>query len=202
MMVMPAARYGTMTAFNREGDDPFEQLFMAHYATVVAIASRVLADRHEAEDVAQEVFVSFHRKHTLDRQTPNGAPLDGVALDTPSAAAWLHAAAVHTALNVVRGRRRRARREEAEARDYDRLHAGSDTALDPQRAAEENEQRREIRAALRRLPAKSAAVLVLRYSGLSYAEVADALGVGVGQVGTLLRRAEAALRKETTRATP
>jgi len=59
-----------------------------------------------------------------------------------------------------------------------------------------------VRAALGRLPAKSAAVLALRYSGLSYAETAAALGVNVGQVGTLLRRAEAALRKEMTHATP
>ena len=48
---------------------------------------------------------------------------------------------------------------------------------------------------------KPAAVLVLRASGLSYAEVAQALGVGIGQVGTLLRRAEAALRKEVTSGT-
>jgi RNA polymerase sigma-70 factor (ECF subfamily) len=46
---------------------------------------------------------------------------------------------------------------------------------------------------------KAAAVLVLRAGGLSYAEVAQSLGVGIGQVGTLLRRAEVALRKEVTR---
>jgi len=39
-------------------------------------------------------------------------------------------------------------------------------------------------------------VLTLRYGGLSYAEVAAALGVGINQVGTLLKRAEDALRKE------
>ena len=39
-------------------------------------------------------------------------------------------------------------------------------------------------------------MLVLRHSGLSYAEVAEAMGVKVGQVGTMLRRAEASLRKE------
>jgi RNA polymerase sigma-70 factor (ECF subfamily) len=43
---------------------------------------------------------------------------------------------------------------------------------------------------------------MLRYSGLSYAEVATALGMKVGNVGTLLRRAENALRKEVNRATP
>jgi len=61
---------------------------------------------------------------------------------------------------------------------------------------------REVRQALRKLPQRTAALLMLRYSGLSYAEVATALGVKVGNVGTLLRRAEEALRKEVNRATP
>ena len=42
---------------------------------------------------------------------------------------------------------------------------------------------------------------VLRAGGLSYAEVAQALGVGISQIGTLLRRAEETLRKEVTRGT-
>jgi DNA-directed RNA polymerase specialized sigma24 family protein len=58
-----------------------------------------------------------------------------------------------------------------------------------------------VRVALARLPRHAASVLVLRHSGLSYAEVAEAMGVKVGQVGTMLRRAEAALRKELNRAT-
>jgi RNA polymerase sigma factor (sigma-70 family) len=165
--------------------DPFERLFLAEYRRVVAIANRVLADAHEAEDVAQEVFTSFHRRHDPD---------------APYAAAWLHAAAAHTALNVVRGRQRRARREAAEAGANVRLRGDAERGLDPQCALEDRERRREVQAALSRLPARSAAVLALRYSGLSYAEVATALGVGAGQVGTMLRRAEAALRKEITNA--
>src|SRR2546429_2948017 len=43
--------------------DPFERLLLAEYTRVVAIANRVLADRHEAEDVAPEAFPSFHRPH-------------------------------------------------------------------------------------------------------------------------------------------
>lgn len=175
------------TGMETQAADPFERLFTAEYATVVAIANRVVADIHEAEDVAQDVFVSFHRQHPPDASY---------------APAWLHAAAVHTALNVVRGRRRRARREEEQATADERLRGGSGGgALDPQHALEQGEQYQEVREALARLPAKYASVLVLRYSGLSYAEVAAALGVGgSGQVGTLLRRAEAALRKEMARA--
>lgn len=154
--------------------DQFDALFLREYARVVAVATRVLADRAEAEDVAQEVFMNFHRRH------PGGASF---------AAGWLHSAAVHTSLNRIRGRRRRVLREARH--ELDRTQPPP-----PQEVVEIAEQRRLVRAALGRLSRKQASVLALRYSGLSYSEVAEALGVGVGQVGTLLRRAETALRKE------
>lgn len=149
--------------------DPFETLFRAEYGRVVGVANRVLADAAEAEDVAQEVFWDLRRRH------PQGMP---------NAARWLHAAAVHTALNRIRTRQRRERRER---------FAEEAAPQDPESLYLINEERRAVRAALGRLPERKAAVLALRYSGLSYAEVAAALGVGTGQVGTLLRRAEAAL---------
>ena len=170
-----------VTAEERQAVGDFERLFAVEYARVVAIAYRVLGDASAAEDVAQEVFCSFYQRH---------------APDAPYAVPWLHRAAAHTALNIVRGARRRREREQREAVDRQRVQVSNETSLDPQRHLEAEEERREIRAALGRLSGKSASVLVLRYSGLSYAEVAAALGVGTGQVGTLLRRAEAALRKE------
>jgi RNA polymerase sigma factor (sigma-70 family) len=161
-------------------EESFEALFTSEYARVAGIANRVLADPDEAQDVAQEVFIDFHRLHSATAHY---------------AAAWLYRAAAHTALNRLRGRKRRERRELAQATEE-----GAST-VDPQRMLEINEDRRRVRQALARLAPRPAAVLVLRASGLSYAEVAKALGVGIGQVGTLLRRAEAALRKEVTRGT-
>jgi RNA polymerase sigma factor (sigma-70 family) len=178
----PAAARTPLDAIRQPVTDPFERLFLEEYPKVVAIAYRVLADRTAAEDVAQEVFLKFHRR---------------LSPDSERAAGWLHAAAVHSALNVIRGERRRAARETAHA-----LDPALAPAPDPERLVEEAAVRREVRQALRKLPQRTAALLMLRYSGLSYAEVATALGMKVGNLGTLLRRAEEALRKEVNRATP
>ncbi|MBC5825141.1 MAG: sigma-70 family RNA polymerase sigma factor [Candidatus Eremiobacteraeota bacterium] len=164
------------------GDD-FERLFLAEYRKVVGIAQRILGDRQRSEDVAQDVFAALHRRHAAGR---------------PSSA-WLYAAAAHTALNAARATRRRQRREASDARATSPLRTGSGLAADPHSVVEQKERRDAVRAALARLPPKAAAVLALRYGGLRYAEVAGALGVAVGQVGTLLARAEAAFRKEMGR---
>lgn len=161
-------------------DAAFEALFTAEYSRVVAIANRVLADSGEAEDVAQEAFIDFHRLHSAK---------------AAYAPAWLHRAAAHTALNRLRGDRRRQRREFAQAAEE------GDRTVDPQKQAELNEDRRRLREALARMAPKPASALVMRATGLSYAEVAQALGVGIGQIGTLLRRAEESLRKEVGRGT-
>jgi RNA polymerase sigma-70 factor (ECF subfamily) len=154
----------------------FERLFRAEYARVVGIAQRVLGDHDEAEDVAQEVFLSFYRAHSAEAEY---------------APAWLRAAAAHSALNAARARGRRERREAAEA-----IATGAQAEDDPTASVTGSETRDEVRAVLARLPERSAALLVLRYSGLSYAEIAKALDVRASSVGTLLRRAEESFRRE------
>ncbi|HEY7623796.1 MAG TPA: sigma-70 family RNA polymerase sigma factor [Candidatus Limnocylindria bacterium] len=156
----------------------FERLFRAEYARVVGIAQRVLGDQTEAEDVAQEVFLSFYRAHPAE---------------APYAASWLHAAAAHAALNALRTRGRRTRREAADALPPDAV--ASD---DPAAQVAAAETRDEVRAVLARIPERSAALLALRYAGLSYSEIATALDVRASSVGTLLRRAEDAFRRELT----
>lgn len=153
-----------------------EQVFRATYPRVVAVAARVLGSRNEAEDVAQEVYLAFGRS-----SVPAG-----------QAVGWLSVAAAHTALNHIRSGRRRAVREEA---------AGDGDAVSPDvaDAVVTLDERRRVRAALARLPRRQAVALVLRHSGLSYAEVAAALDLSPGSVGTTVRRAESALRKELNR---
>jgi len=155
-------------------------VFRRDYLLVVGVAARVLGSRHEAEDVAQDVFISFGRS-----SVPSG-----------EARGWLSVAAAHTALNLLRSGRRRASREETVA-----AGASSDVA-DVAEAVVTIEERNGVRAALARLPRTQAVALVLRHSGLSYADVAAALDLSPTSVGTTVRRAEAALRKELTRHAP
>ncbi len=155
-----------------------EQIFRTAYPRVVAVAARVLGSRDEAEDVAQEVFLAFGRS-----TVPAGEALG-----------WLSVAAAHTALNHLRSGRRRAAREEAVG--------GDGVCPDVADAVVTLDERRRVRAALARLPRKQAVALVLRHSGLSYAEVATALDLSPGSVGTIVRRAESALRKELNRRAP
>lgn len=154
-----------------------DEIFRRDYQQVVGVAARVLGSRDQAEDVAQEVFLSFGRS----------------AVPAGEARGWLSVAAAHTALNLLRSGRRRASREETAA-------AADDAVVsDVAEAVVTLEERSRVRAALARLPRTQSVALVLRHSGLTYADVAAALGLSPGSVGTTVRRAESALRKELTR---
>lgn len=149
-----------------------EEVFRREYGAVVRVARRVLGSGREAEDVAQEVFIAFSR----------------AAVPPERVRGWLLAAAAHTALNAVRSDSRRARRESAAAVP-ERLPDAADEVL-------ARDDRARVRAALGRLPQSQGLVLVLRHSGMTYQEVAAVLAMPVSSVGTTLRRAEAAVRKE------
>jgi RNA polymerase sigma-70 factor (ECF subfamily) len=154
-----------------------DEVFRRHYQRIVAVAARVLGSRDQAEDVAQEVFLAFSRS-----SVPAG-----------EAGGWLSVAAAHTALNLLRsGRRRTSREETAAAAEPGVVSDVADTVVTL-------EERSRVRAALAELPRQQAMALVLRHSGLSYADVAAALDLSPSSVGTTVRRAESALRKELNR---
>ncbi|CAA9242893.1 MAG: FIG00684176: hypothetical protein [uncultured Acidimicrobiales bacterium] len=154
-----------------------DAVFRRDYQLVVGVAARVLGTRDQAEDVAQDVFLSFGRS-----SVPAG-----------EARGWLCVAAAHTALNLIRSGRRRISREEASAADDDAV------VSDVAETVVTLEERSRVRSALAELPRKQAVALVLRHSGLSYSEVAAALDISPTSVGTTVRRAESALRRELIR---
>lgn len=156
----------------RSGDtSAFEDLFLRHYATVYRVVYGVVGNAQEAEDLAQEIFT------VLYRQPPR---LDGA----DALGAWLYRVAVNRAFNALRAEQRKQRESWWVAPpEYQR---------DPQDEYLRREERERVRTALARLPERTAKLLLLRHAGLAYAEIAAALHVAPGSVGTLLVRAERA----------
>lgn len=155
----------------RDGDEAaFEELFLRHYGQVFRVLFNLVGSREEAEDLAQETFIALHNQPPPHVQT--------------SMAAWLCRVALNRGYNALRGERRAQQRLER----MDPLPL----PLDPQAALLRAEEQGRVRAALAQLPERQRTMLLLRHSGMSYAEIAGVLDVAPGSVGTLLARAERA----------
>jgi RNA polymerase sigma-70 factor (ECF subfamily) len=156
----------------------FEALFQQHYQRVYSLLYRLVGD--EADDLAQEVFLRLYYR-------PPAKPDSDLA-------AWLFRVATNLGYNALRSRRRlETHRDALGSESVGSAWQGD--APSPEAWAEQREIEAHVRAALARLGRHEATVLTLRYSGLSYREVAQVLGVSPGSVGTLLARAERAFEK-------
>jgi RNA polymerase sigma factor (sigma-70 family) len=128
-----------------------------------------------ANDVVQDAFALALRRRASWRG-------DG------SLEAWLWRLVLNAARDAERRRVRRERLAARLIRFFDR-DAAPGAAID-----------RELQAPLRRLPARQRGCVLLRYYGdLSYAQIAEVMGIEVGTVGALLSKAHAALRAELER---
>lgn len=153
-----------------------EAAFDEHWTWVCATLYRLTGDWDDAEDLALEVFYRLHQRPPEDRGDQDRGALGS----------WLHRVAVNAGLNALRARRRRRRYEEIAGM----LRLQREAPVDPATEVERREQQDRIREVLASMKPRAAQVLVLRYSGLAYAEIAAALNVAPGSVGTLLARAE------------
>jgi len=142
------------------------ELYALYHESLVRLLYRRTGDRDHAEDLAQEVFVR--------------------ALETPPAnpRPWLFA----VALNLARDEGRRASRQ---GRKLELLkgEAAGRAAPAPDDEVERRENVEEVRAALAALSEKDREALLLKAEGFSYDEIAAALGLATGAVGTTLARA-------------
>jgi RNA polymerase sigma-70 factor (ECF subfamily) len=159
-------------------DESFEELFLAHYGRIVQALGRLLGDWARAEDLTNEAFLKLYRA-----PLPQGS--DG------NVAGWLYRTAMNLGIDALRSSARRQQYEQAaavtDANSYRREDA-FDQAL-------RTERQQRVRAVLAELKPAQAQLLILRASGHSYKELADALGIEPGSVGTLLVRAEAAFEE-------
>jgi RNA polymerase sigma-70 factor, ECF subfamily len=164
----------------RGGDETaFTHLFERHWDAVCRLLIRLTGDADAAGDLAQEVFVQLYRKPPVNEDVPLRA--------------WLCRVALNRGYNALRADRRRRTREETVAGDPT---AAGGAAGSLEEIANRAEERDSVRHVLMRLSERQRDCLVLRANGLSYAEIAVAIGVAPGSVGTLLARAERAFKAE------
>ena len=156
----------------------FVELFRSHYGRVYQVLYRLVGD--EADDLAQEVFLRLY-----------GRMPQLVGADV---GAWLYRVATRLGYNALRAARRRERYRD-ELGYAPNGDGWQGTTPDPEAWAEVQVTQQRVRQALARLAGRQARLLTLRSSGLSYREIAAALQVAPGSVGTLLARAERAFKR-------
>jgi RNA polymerase sigma-70 factor (sigma-E family) len=148
-------------------------LYAEHWRTMVRLAVLLIDDLGAAEDIVQDAFLALHRK------------ADGLR-EPAAAVGYLTASIVNRSRSTIR--HRQVVRKQLRVAEPDIGDAADHRLV----LAEEHS---EALAALRTLPRRQQEVLVLRYwSGLSEAEIADALGIGVGAVKSSASRGMAKLR--------
>jgi RNA polymerase sigma-70 factor (ECF subfamily) len=149
----------------------FETLFNQHWEQLCRVLYQLTNDGAEAEDLALEAMLQLYHHPPKDQSNLSG---------------WLYRVATNLGLNALRSRKRR-QRYETEAGDLALQTGGPE---DPAACYEHRLERERVQAALGSIKPRSAQILVLRHSGLTYAEIAAAVGIASTSVGTLLVRAE------------
>lgn len=170
-----------MLAFQRGDERAFRTLFERHARAMVAFCHHFVRDGGRAEELAQDVFLKLYRAARSYR---------------PSARfrTYLYRIASNHCLNELRRGEYAARPKDGSGPDEpsepDGLPSGEPT---PEAAAEGAALEREVVALLEGLPEKQRAALVLcRFEGLSYEEIAEILDTSVSAVKSLVHRATVA----------
>ena len=159
-------------AYRPGSPEDFDRLYRTAYPRVYRTLAAILEDPAEAEDCAQDAFV--HAFQAWKRWRP----------DAP-AEAWIHRIAVNRAISFRRRAKLRSVGEVIKRFGKPGLSADpADLAARP-----------DLLSALRSIPPKLAAAIVLRYyHGYNNREIAAAIGVSERTVGTRLRQAGERLR--------
>jgi len=156
----------------------WEEVVREHSARVYRLAYRLTGNSHDAEDLTQEVFVRVFR--SLPSYTPG--TFEG----------WLHRITTNLFLDITR-RKQRIRFEGLGEETAARLSGVEPT---PSQAFDERHLDYDVAAALADLPPEyRAAVVLCDIEGLTYEEIADALGVKLGTVRSRIHRGRAQLRQ-------
>jgi RNA polymerase sigma-70 factor (ECF subfamily) len=148
-------------------DEELERLFRTYHGPLVRYLTRRLGDRDWAEEVAQETFLRALRQDRLSSER-----------------SWLFAVATNLVRDEARRNERRRRHLAILAgQERDAVYEVEVTSVE--RAQEAALARRAVDA----LAERDRLALLMKEEGLGYGEIAEALGLAPGSVGTTLARA-------------
>lgn len=169
----------------RQGDaDAFEQLVAPYEKRIYALCLRMLAHREDAQDAAQEAMLRLYRAM--------GSYRGAAQLGT-----FIYRVTANTCMDALR--RRRVRAGESLEALYEEGFSPADSAPGPEEALLRGEENERLSRAIDALSEEMRLPLVLReVNELSYEEVAQTLGVGMGTVKSRIHRAREKLARMLT----
>ncbi len=154
--------------------DKFRADFLEHWKFINRLLLRLVGDSAEAEDLALETFWQLYCH-----------PPNTYALNLRG---WLYCVATNLGFNAIRARKRRTQYEmQASAQTKNEIQVIDALAVE--------EERQCVRQVLAAMDSRQAQILLLRYSEMSYKEIAATIGVAPNSIGTLLARAEREFEK-------
>lgn len=162
----------------QQGDQSaFRELVEKYQDSVINTCYRFLMNREEAEEVAQEIFLKVYLSF--------GSYQPKTKLST-----WLFKIVVNSCLNKLRDKKKSSTFQLEE-----NLSASPEDQ--PDRSLEKEELKRLVRDAINSLPENQRAVIMLnKYEGFSYQDVAKILDCSVSAVESRLFRAKESLKKK------
>lgn len=161
----------------------FEHLIERHQALVVGTVGRMLASNSDVEDIAQQVFIRVWK--SAGRYVPRA-----------KFTTWLLKITRNLVFNELRRSKRRAHIPIQMDPDTEERPLKDESVQAPDAAALENELKQAIDRAISELPdSQRMAVILRRYEGMSYDQIAEVLDLSVPAVKSVLFRARTELRE-------
>jgi RNA polymerase sigma-70 factor, ECF subfamily len=169
-----------MLAFQKGDEAAFQELVERNNARVIGLVHRFVGDSNDAEDLAQEVFLRIYRARVS--YTP-----------TARFSTWMFRITANVSLNSLRSRS--TRRDDVsiaqicDESDGPSAMPDTDTPM-PDQHLHQQELRDKVQEAIHMLPEKQQIAVVLnKYEGMSYADIARTIGCSTMAVKSLLARA-------------
>ncbi len=156
----------------------FESLFHEYWSPIYRLLTRLVIDPAEAEDLALETFFRLYKRQPLPEEF--------------NTQGWLWRVATNLALQSIRSFKRREHYE---------ITAGKGALEEspedrPAEIFARDEDHRLTRLALAQISPRQSELLTMRYSGMTYKEIAAALNLSPTSIGPLLLRAERNFEKQ------